>query len=81
MEIKKILRLRGVTFVEDSIVKEHLEAIPSGRVADNGAIMSPSRNSRLSMSMMIEEDEDTDCTIEKIVKPKTGPQSKPSAVV
>ena len=42
VETKKILQSRDVMFVEDSIVKEHLEASPNERIEDNEAIMDPS---------------------------------------
>ena len=82
VETEKILRSGDVTFVEHSIVKEHLEASPSGRIEDNGDIMDPSSKSPIiNFHDEDEEDEDGDCTVEKIVKSKNGAQSKPSAVV
>ena len=42
--------------------------------------MDPSSKSPI-IDIDDEEDEDDDCTVEKIVKQKNGVQSKPSAVV
>ena len=71
-----------MTFVEDSIAKEHLETSLSGKLDDNRAIMDPSSKFPIiDVDDEDEEDEDDNCTVEKIVKRKNRVQSKPSAVV
>ena len=80
-ETKKILLLLDVTFVEDSIVKEHLETCPSLRIEDNGAIMDPSKSPIINVDDENKEYKDDNRTVEKIVKPKNKAQSKFSAVV